>query len=125
MTFARIDELTRSALALCLWLIAVTLNMAAVLWLGFQIVRWLHDGHWTAQPTVMFWIQSYYPDVMGSLSNPHSWYGAAKMALVLARMPSGLALVCLGMVCAALNVSVYDRRPEAPRVTKSRAAASF
>jgi hypothetical protein len=125
MTLARIDEITRSALALCLWLAAVMLNMSAVLWLGFQVLRWLHDGYWTAQPTVMFWIRNFCPDVSMCLSNPHSWYGAAKLALVLSRMPSGLALMCAGMVCAVLNVSVCDRRPEAPSVTKSRAAASF
>jgi hypothetical protein len=125
MTFARIDEITRSALALCLWLAAVMLNMGAVLWLGFQVLRWLHDGYWTAQPTVMFWIRNAFPDASLYLSNPHSWYGAAKLALVLSRMPSGVALMCAGTVCAVLNVSVYDRRPEAPSVTKSRAAASF
>jgi len=125
MTFARIDEMTRSALALFLWLVAVMLNMAAVLWLGFQILRWLHDGYWTDQPTVMFWLRDFCPDASAYLNNPHSWYGAAKAALVLSRMPSGLALVCAGTFCAVLNVSVCDRRPEAPRVTKSRAAATF
>jgi hypothetical protein len=125
MTFARIDEITRSALALCLWLLAMTLNMGALLWLGFQILRWLHDGYWTAQPTVMFWIRNFYPDLSVYLNNPHSWYGAAKVALLLSRMPSGLALLFGGVFCAVLNVSVNDRRPVAPRVGKSRAAAAL
>jgi hypothetical protein len=125
MSFARIDEMTRSAMALCLWLAAVMLNMGAVLWLGFQVLHWLHDGYWTDQPTVMFWVRHFYPDVPIYLNNPHSWYGAAKAALLLSRMPSGLALISAGIVCAVLNVSICDRRPEAPRVTKSRAAASF
>ncbi|GGA01095.1 hypothetical protein GCM10011408_22850 [Dyella caseinilytica] len=112
-------------MALCLWLAAVTLNMGAVLWLGFQILRWLHDGYWTDQPTVMFWLRDFFPDASAYLNNPHSWYGAAKAALVLSRMPSGFALVCIGTFFAVLNVSVSDRRPEAPMVTKSRAAASF
>jgi len=125
MTFARIDDVGRSALALFLWLSAVTLNMAAVLWFGFQGVKWLHDGYWTKQPTVMFWLREFCPGWCTFLNNPHSWYGAAKVALVLSELPSGLALVLVGMVCAVLNVSVCDRRPEAPRVTKSQTAASF
>lgn len=125
MTFARVDDMARSVLAFFLWLTAVTLNMSAVLWLGFQVMRWLHDGYWTAQPPVKFWIRQLYPDVLAYLNNPHSWYGAAKLALLLSGMPSGLGLVCLGLACAVLNVSIGDRRPEAPRVTKSRAAATF
>lgn len=125
MTFARIDEMARNTLGFFLWLAAVTLHMSAVLWLGFQGLKWLHDGYWTRQPTVMYWIHNIYPDAGTFLSNPHSWYGAAKLALVLSNVPSGLALIILGLICAALSVSVSDRRPEAPRVTKSPAAASF
>lgn len=125
MTFARIDEMARNTLAFFLWLGAVTLHMSAVLWLGFQGLKWLHDGYWTRQPTVMYWVSDVYPDAGAFLNNPHSWYGAAKVALVLSNVPSGLALVFIGIICAVLSVSVSDRRPEAPRVTKSRAAATF
>jgi hypothetical protein len=125
MRYARIDEVTRSALALFLWLVAVTLNMAAMIWLGFQVVKWLHDGYWTKQPPVMFWLREFCPGWCVYLNNPHSWYGAAKLALILSDLPSGLGLIFLGTVCAVLNVSVSDRRPEAPRVTKSQTAASF
>jgi hypothetical protein len=125
MTFARIDEMARNTLGFFLWLAAVMLHMSAVLWLGFQGLKWLHDGYWTRQPTVMYWLRDIYPDAGTLLNNPHSWYGAAKIAQVLSQMPSGMALVFVGLVCAALSVSVSDRRLEAPRVTKSRAAASF
>jgi hypothetical protein len=125
MTLARIDDVARSALALLLWLVAVTLNMGAMLWLGFQVLKWLHDGYWTKQPPVMFWLREFCPGWCAYLNNPHSWYGAAKAALILSQVPSGLALILVGTICAVLNVSVHDRRREAPRVTKSRAAASF
>jgi hypothetical protein len=125
MTFARVDEMARSTLGFFLWLAAVMLHMAAVLGVGFQGVKWLHDGYWTSQPTVMYWVRDLYPDAGSALNNPHSWYGAAKVALVLSQLPTGLALLVMGIACAALSVSISDRRPEAPRVTKSRAAASF
>jgi hypothetical protein len=125
MIFARIDEMARNTLGFFLWLAAVVLHMSAVLWLGFQALKWLHDGYWTNQPTVMYWIRNAYPDAGVFLNNPHSWYGAAKVALVLSELPSSMALIFFGLICAVLSVSVADRRPEAPRVTKSRAAASF
>ena len=125
MKFARVDEMARNTLGFFLWLAAVVLHMSAVLWLGFQALKWLHDGYWTSQPTVMYWIRNVYPDVSAYLNNPHSWYGAAKAALFLSALPSGMALVLGGIICAVLSVSVSDRRPEAPRVTKSRAAATF
>jgi hypothetical protein len=125
MSYARVDEMARNTLGFFLWLGAVVLHMSAALWLGFQGLKWLHDGYWTSQPTVMYWIRSLYPDADAFLNNPHSWYGAAKVALFLSAMPSSVGLIFLGIICAVLSVSVSDRRPEAPRVTKSRAAASF
>jgi hypothetical protein len=125
MTFARFDEMARNTLGFFLWLAAVVLHMSAVLWVAFQGLKWLHDGYWTSQPPVMYWISNVYPDAGSLLNNPHSWYGAAKVALFLSALPSSLGLIFLGLFCAVLSVSVSDRRPEAPRVTKSRAAASF
>jgi uncharacterized membrane protein len=125
MTFARFDEMARNTLGFFLWLAAVVLHMSAVLWVGFQGLKWLHDGYWTSQPTVMYWVSSIYPGASFLLNNPHSWYGAAKLALFLSALPSGLGLIFLGILCAVLSVSVADRRPEAHRVTKSRTAASF
>jgi hypothetical protein len=125
MTFARIDEITRNAVGLCLWLVAVTLNMAAVLWLGFQILKWLHDGYWTAQPTVMYWMHGFCPGLCSSLHNPRSWFGAAKAALFVARMPTGVALMLTGMTCVVLSAAAGSRLPETAKVTKSPVAASF
>jgi hypothetical protein len=125
MTFARFDQMARNTVGFFLWLAAVVLHMSAVLWLGFQGLKWLHDGYWTSQPTLMYWIRSVSPDASAFLSNPHSWYGAAKVALFFSAVPTGLALIFVGILCAALSVSVSDRRPEAPRVTKARAAATF
>jgi hypothetical protein len=123
MTMARVDELARDALAFALWLVAVILNMSAALWLGFQCLKWLHDGYWTSQPTVMFWVRGFCAEACSFMNNPHSWYGAAKLARLLSDMPSGAALVLLGIVCGVLSVSVSDHRPEALSVTNTRNAA--
>lgn len=123
MSMARVDDMARDALAFVLWLVAVILNMTVVLWLGFQALKWLHDGHWTKQPTVMFWVRDFYPEAYSFVNNPHSWYGAAKAVQLLSEVPTGVALVLLGVACAVLSVSVSDRRPESISVTKSRTAA--
>ncbi|GLQ98772.1 hypothetical protein [Dyella mobilis] len=125
MTFARFDQISRGAVALCLWLVAVTLNMAAVLSLGFQGLKWLHDGYWTAQPTVMYWMHGFCPGLCSSLHNPHSWYGAAKAALAVSQMPTGLALMLAGMTCVILSATVGDHRLEARKVRNSPGTASL
>ena len=123
MTTMRFDELAREGMSLSLWLAAVMLNMISVLWLGFQGMQWLHDGHWTHQPPVMVWIRGVCPDACTFVNNPHSWYGAAKLARFLSEVPSGLALALIGIALGVLSVSVSDHRPVAPSVTRTRAGA--
>lgn len=118
MTMARFDEWAKEAVAFSLWLIGVMLNMAAALWLGFQCLRWLHDGYWTSQPPVMAWMGSICPGACAFVNNPHSWYGAAKVARMLSHVPTGAALSLIGVVLGVLSVSVSDRRPLAPNVTR-------
>ena len=117
MTTKRLEELAREGASLSLWLMAVMLNMTAVLWLGFQGLQWLHDGHWTNQPTVLTWIHGVCPGACDFLNHPHSWYGAVKLARFLSEVPTGLALALIGLALGVLSVSVSDRRPVAPRVT--------
>lgn len=118
MTTMRFEELAREGMAFSLWLSAVLLNMVSVLWLGFQGLQWLHDGHWTNQPPVLNWIRGVCPDMCTFVDNPHSWYGAAKVIRVLSEVPSGLALALLGIALGALSVSISDHRPLAPSVTR-------
>lgn len=120
MTTTRIAELAREGVGFSLWLAAVVLNMVSVLWLGFQGLQWLHDGRWTNQPPVMAWIRGVCPGACTFVTNPHSWYGAAKLARFLAEVPSGLALALIGVALGVLSVSVSDHRPVAPRVTQVR-----
>jgi hypothetical protein len=123
MTTKRLEVLAREGCSLVLWLAAVMLNMASVLWLGFQGLQWLHDGHWTRQPPVMAWIHGVCPGACEFVTNPHSWYGAAKLVRFLSDVPSGLALALIGIVLGVLSVSVSDHRPLAPSVTKVRIGA--
>ena len=118
MTTKRLEELAREALSFVLWLSAVMLNMASVMWLGFQGLQWLHDGHWTRQPPVMAWIHGVCPGACDFVNNPHSWYGAAKLVRFLYDVPSGLALALIGIALGVLSVSVSDHRPLAPSVTQ-------
>jgi hypothetical protein len=120
MTTKRLKDLAWEGMSFSLWLAAVMLNMVSVLWLGFQGLQWLHDGHWTKQPPVITWISGVCPGVCGFLNNPHSWYGVAKMARMLSEVPSGLALALIGIALGVLSVSISDRRPLAPRVTRGR-----
>lgn len=123
MTTTRFEQLAREGMGFSLWLAAVMLNMVSVLWLGFQALQWLHDGHWTRQPPVMAWIRSVCPGVCSFMDSPHSWYGVAKVARLLSEVPSGLALALIGVALGVLSVSVSDHRPLAPSVTKSRYGA--
>jgi hypothetical protein len=125
MTLARIHEMARETVGFALWLTGVVLNMAALVWLGFQVLKWLHDGYWTHQPTVMSWLRDFCPGACSFVNNPHSWFGAAKVMHLLYQMPSGLALSLIGIGCAVLSVSVADHRADALRVTKSPRTASF
>jgi hypothetical protein len=118
MTTMRVDELARESVAFSLWLSAVLLNMVSVLWLGFQGLQWLHDGHWTNQPPVLNWIRGVCPDMCTFVNNPHSWYGAAKVVRMLSELPSGLALALFGIALGVLSVSISDHRPLAPSVTR-------
>lgn len=120
MTTQRLEDLALEGLSFSLWLTAVVLNMASVLWLGFQGLQWLHDGHWTNQPPVVTWISGVCPGLCDFLNNPHSWYGVAKLARVLSEVPSGLALALIGIALGVLSVSMSDRRPLALRVTRAR-----
>jgi hypothetical protein len=120
MTTKRLKDLAWEGMSFSLWLAAVMLNMVSVLWLGFQGLQWLHDGHWTKQPPVITWINGVCPGVCEFLNNPHSWYGVAKMARMLSEVPSGLALALIGIALGVLSVSISDRRPLAPRVTRGR-----
>lgn len=122
MTTMRLEVLAREGMAFSLWLAAVVLNMASVLWLGFQGLQWLHDGHWTKQPPVMAWVRGVCPGACSFVNNPHAWYGAAKVARILSDMPSGLALALIGVALGVLSVSVSDHRPLAPRVTRRAGA---
>lgn len=117
MTSARFQALAFEGMSLSLWLVAVMLNMIAVLWLGFQGLQWLHDGHWTTQPPVMSWIRGVCPGVCDFANNPHSWYGIAKVVRLLSETPSGLALALIGVALGVLSVSISDHRPLAPSVT--------
>lgn len=123
MTTSRLEDIAREVLAFSLWLAAVVLNMASALWLGFQGLKWLHDGYWTKQPPVISWIRDVCPGACSFVNNPHSWYGAAKVARFLSEVPSGLALALLGIVLGVLSVSISDHRPVAPNVTRMRARA--
>ncbi|HUA81269.1 MAG TPA: hypothetical protein VL997_12905 [Dyella sp.] len=123
MTMSRLEDIAREVLAFSLWLGAVVLNMASALWLGFQGLKWLHDGYWTNQPPVIAWIRDVCPGACSFVNNPHSWYGAAKVARFLSEVPSGLALALIGIVLGVLSVSISDRRPVAPNVTRLRAGA--
>jgi hypothetical protein len=125
MTLVRINQMAREAVGFALWLVGVMLNMAAVVWLGFQVLKWLHDGYWTNQPTVMSWMRDFCPGACSFVNNPHSWFGAAKVMHLLYGTPSGLALSLIGIGCAVVSVSVADHRADALRVTKSPRAASF
>lgn len=125
MKMMRFDELAKEAVAFLLWLGAVMLNMAAALWFGFQCLKWLHDGYWTHQPPVMAWIGNVCPGACAFVNNPHSWYGAAKLARLLSELPSGVGLALLGVVLGVLSVSVSDHRPRAPRVTRAQRHTSF
>jgi hypothetical protein len=58
-------------------------------------------------------------------TNPHSWFGAAKLIRLLQEIPSGLALAIVGFAFAILSVSVTDNRPEPPPVRKPRTLPSF
>ena len=120
MTTTRFTELAREGMGFSLWLGAVMLNMISVLWLGFQGLQWLHDGHWTKQPPVMAWIRGVCPDACTFVNNPHSWYGAAKLVRFLGDVPSGLALTLIGIALGVLSVSISDHRPLAPSVTHVR-----
>ena len=120
MTTTRFHALALEGMSLSLWLGAVMLNMISVLWLGFQGLQWLHDGHWTAQPPVMTWIRNVCPGVCAYMDNPHSWYGLAKLAQFLSQVPSGLALALIGIALGVLSVSVSDHRPMARSVTRAR-----
>ncbi|WP_233842820.1 hypothetical protein [Dyella sp. 2HG41-7] len=123
MTTSRLEDIAREVLSFSLWLAAVVLNMASVLWLGFQGLKWLHDGYWTKQPPVIAWIRDMCPGACSFVNNPHSWYGAAKVARFLSEVPSGVALALLGIALGVLSVSISDRRPVAPSVTRVRARA--
>jgi hypothetical protein len=125
MMAARIDEVARETVGFALWLAGVILNMGALLWVGFQTLKWLHDGYWTNQPSVMYWVHGFCPGACTFVNNPHSWYGAAKLMRLLSEMPSGLALALIGIGFGVISVSVSDHRPDALRVTKSPRAAVF
>src|SRR5215469_7585598 len=125
MAKARIDNVARETVGFGLWLAGVILNLGALIWLGFQVLKWLYDGYWTNQPTVMAWMRDFCPGACSFVNNPHSWYGAAKLVNVLYAMPCGFALCLAGIGCAAVSVSVADHRPEALFVTKSPRTASF
>ncbi|RDS86322.1 hypothetical protein [Dyella psychrodurans] len=125
MTLARMDQMTREAVGFALWLAGVILNMAAFVWLGFQVLKWLHDGYWTNQPTVMSWMRDFCPGACSFVNNPHSWYGVARVMHLLYQMPSGLALSLIGVGCAVVSVSVADHRIDAFHVTKLPSAATF
>jgi hypothetical protein len=68
----------------------------------------------------MTWIHGVCPDACEFVTNPHSWYGAAKLVRFLSDVPSGLALALIGIMLGVLSVSVSDRRPLAPSVTLMR-----
>lgn len=121
MTIKRVGDVAREVLAFSLWLAAVVLNMASVLWLGFQGLKWLHDGYWTHQPPVMAWVRGICPNACAFVTHPHAWYGAAKLVRVLSQVPAGLALTLIGIALGVLSVSMSRHRSVAPRVTKVRA----
>ena len=123
MTVKRLDELAWEGLSFSLWLAAVVLNMVSVLWVGFQGLQWLHDGHWTDQPPVMTWIHGVCPGACDFMTNPHSWYGVAKLVRFLSEVPSGLALALIGVMLGVLSVSVSDHRPLAPSVIRAHLRA--
>ncbi|RDS83873.1 hypothetical protein DWU98_06090 [Dyella monticola] len=124
MTIKRLGDVVREVVAFSLWLAAVMLNMASVLWLGFQGLKWLHDGYWTHQPPVMAWVHGVCPGACAFVTNPHSWYGAAKLARLLSQVPCGLALALIGIALGVLSVSISHRRSVAPGDTKVRARAA-
>ena len=125
MTMARINQIAREVVGFILWLGGVILNMAALVWCGFQLLRWLHDGYWTNQPTLEAWMRNYCPDACTFANNPHSWFGVAKLVHFIYQMPSGLALSVLGVICAVLSVSVADHRPDILGAAKQTRTVPF
>lgn len=125
MTKTRLEYVMRGALGWVLWLTGVALNLVAVFWLGFQALRWLQTGAWTKQPTLFSLVGDVCPGACSFATNPHSWFGAAKLVRLLQAIPCGLALAMIGFALALLSVSVSDNRPEPPPVRRSRAVASF
>lgn len=122
---AQLEHAMRGALGWVLWLIGVSLNVVAICWLGFQTLRWLQTGDWTNQPTLFSWVGEVCPGACTFATNPHSWFGAAKLIRLLQEIPCGLALAMVGFAFAILSVSVTDNRPEPPPVRKSRTLPSF
>jgi hypothetical protein len=125
MAKARLEHAVRGTLGLVLWLLGVTLNVVAVLWLGFQALRWLQTGDWTNQPTLFSWVGEVCPGACMFATNPHSWFGAAKLIRLLQEIPCGMALAVIGFGFAVLSVSVTDNRPEPPPVRKAHTLPSF
>jgi hypothetical protein len=123
MAKARFEHAMRGALGWVLWLVGVSLNAVAISWLGFQTLRWLQTGSWTNQTTLFSWIGEVCPGACTFATNPHSWFGAAKLIRLLQEIPCGLALAMVGFGLAVLSVSVTDNRPEPPPVSKPRALA--
>jgi hypothetical protein len=124
-TKTRLEHAMRGALGLVLWVMGAAMNLVAVAWLGFQTLRWLQTGAWTNQPTLFSWVGDVCPGACSFATNPHSWFGAAKLIRLLQEIPSGMALAILGFAFAILSVSVSDNRPEPPPVRKSRTLAPF
>jgi hypothetical protein len=125
MAKARLEQAARGALGWVLWLVGVALNLVAICWLGFQALHWLQTGAWLNQPTLFSWVGEVCPGACSFATNPHSWFGAAKLIRLLQEIPSGLGLAIVGFGFALLSVSVADNRPEAPPVRKPRTLASF
>jgi hypothetical protein len=125
MAKGRLEHATRGALGWVLWLVGVSLNVVAIIWLGFQTLRWLQTGDWSNQPTLFSWVNEVCPGACTFATNPHSWSGAAKLIRLLQEIPCGLALALIGFALAVFSVSVTDNRPEPPPVRKSRTLPSF
>lgn len=115
MLLSRIDRFCSHALAALLGLLATLLLLAALVWLGYQALHWLQAGVWIQQPPVKVWVRDWYPQVYAFINAPHDWIGLARALRMICDLPTGLALAAMGAVLAVLNVSVADRRLEAPR----------
>ena len=125
MTMARINQIAPEVVGFILRLGGVIQKNAALVWCGFQLLRWLHDGYWTNQPTLEAWMRNYCPDACTFANNPHSWFGVAKLVHFIYQMPSGLALSVLGVICAVLSVSVADHRPDILGAAKQTRTVPF